>query len=70
LNCFWNTGKLGIAFVYKNFRDLFIQHYNFFPYLEAFGWIVVFDHAPGFLLPQLEPLELNEHLYPSLVCLD
>lgn len=60
-----NTGKLGIAFcIAANFRDLFLQHYNFFPLFGGFGQKDSGKSGFGsclqsFFYYNLNPLELN-----------
>jgi DNA primase len=62
---FGNKGKLGVAFcLAANFRDLFIQHYNFFPLFGGFGQKDSGKSGFGacvqaFFYHNLNPLELN-----------
>ncbi|MEZ0182625.1 DNA primase [Flavobacterium oncorhynchi] len=62
---FGDKGKLGIAFcIAANFRDLFIQHYNFFPLFGGFGQKDSGKSGFGsclqsFFYWNLNPLELN-----------
>lgn len=62
---FGNKGKLGVAFcIAANFRDLFIQHYNFFPLMGGFGQKDSGKSGFGsclqaFFYHNLNPLELN-----------
>jgi len=62
---FGDKGKLGVAFcLAANFRDLFIQHYNFFPLFGGFGQKDSGKSGFGsclqaFFYHNLNPLELN-----------
>lgn len=62
---FGDKGKLGVAFcLASNFRDLFIQHYNFFPLFGGFGQKDSGKSGFGsclqaFFYWNLNPLELN-----------
>jgi hypothetical protein len=62
---FGDKGKLGVAFcLAANFRDLFIQHYNFFPLFGGFGQKDSGKSGFGscmqaFFYWNLNPLELN-----------
>ncbi|MEO8532828.1 MAG: DNA primase [Flavobacterium sp.] len=62
---FGDKGKLGVAFCFAaNFRDLFIQHYNFFPLFGGFGQKDSGKSGFGsclqsFFYWNLNPLELN-----------
>ena len=62
---FGDKGKLGVAFcIAANFRDLFIQHYNFFPLFGGFGQKDSGKSGFGsclqsFFYWNLNPLELN-----------
>lgn len=62
---FGDKGKLGVAFcLAANFRDLFIQHYNFFPLFGGFGQKDSGKSGFGsclqaFFYQNLNPLELN-----------
>lgn len=62
---FGDKGKLGVAFCFAaNFRDLFLQHYNFFPLFGGFGQKDSGKSGFGsclqaFFYWNLNPLELN-----------